>query len=115
MSGAARVENQDPAAQGPGSRSCDDAAGFPILAPVEEQRLANMLSAHFESVWRVGRHMGLSRAQAEENAQETYAIAARKLNDIEAGRERAYLLGVASRLAINARRLASQRIDRAPT
>ena len=74
-----------------------------------------MLSAHFESVWRVARHMGLGSAQAEENAQEEYAIAARKLNDIAPGSERAYLLGVASRLAINTRRLASQRIDRAPT
>jgi RNA polymerase sigma-70 factor (ECF subfamily) len=74
-----------------------------------------MLRAHFDAVWRVGRHMGLHPGQAEENAQEAYAVAARKLSSIEPGRERAYLLGVAARLAINTRRLASQRIERATT
>lgn len=113
MNSAAHLQARDGAGQNRGAAT--DAAAFPVLKPVEEQRLAHMLSAHFESVWRVGRHMGLSSAQAEENAQETYAIAARKLNDIEIGCERAFLLGVASRLAINTRRLASQRIERAPS
>jgi len=112
MSSAARRDTQDGPGQEPGNPA---AGGFPTLEPAQEQRLAHMLSAHFESVWRVGRHMGLSNAEAEENAQETYAIAARKLRDIESGSERAYLLGVASRLAINTRRLASRRIDRAST
>jgi RNA polymerase sigma-70 factor (ECF subfamily) len=113
MNSAAHLQARDAAGQN--RDAATDAAAFPVLKPVEEQRLAHMLSAHFESVWRVGRHMGLSSAQAEENAQEAYAIAARRLNDIESGRERAFLLGVASRLAINTRRLASQRIDRAPS
>jgi RNA polymerase sigma-70 factor (ECF subfamily) len=112
MNSAARQDTRSTEAQSSGAV---DAMAFPMLKPIEEQRLAHLLSAHFESVWRVGMHMGLSSAQAEENAQETYAVAARKLNDIVPGSERAYLLGVASRLAINTRRLASQRIDRAPT
>jgi RNA polymerase sigma-70 factor (ECF subfamily) len=55
--------------------------------------------------------MGLSDAQAEENAQEAYSVAARKLDRIDDGRERAFLLGVAVRLAANVRRRAACRVE----
>ena len=55
--------------------------------------------------------MGLSAAQAEENAQEAYSVVARKLDRINDGRERAYLLGVAVRLAANERRRAASRME----
>jgi RNA polymerase sigma-70 factor (ECF subfamily) len=55
--------------------------------------------------------MGLSNAQAEENAQEAYSVAARKLHRIDDGRERAFLLGVAVRLAVNERRRAACRVE----
>jgi RNA polymerase sigma-70 factor (ECF subfamily) len=70
-----------------------------------------MLNSHFDSVWRAGRRMGLPDAQAEDNAQETFAIAARKLDRVEHGRERAFLLGVAVRLAVNARRRVAERLE----
>ena len=84
-----------------------DIADFPSLTAEQERRLASMLNTHFVSVWRAGRRMGLHNAQAEENAQEVFAVAARKLTCIEPGRERAFLLGVAVRLASNARRKAA--------
>jgi RNA polymerase sigma-70 factor (ECF subfamily) len=77
---------------------------FPSLSAEQERRLASMLNTHFACVWRAGRRMGLAPAQAEENAQETFAVAARKLDRIAKGCERAYLLGVAVRLAGNLRR-----------
>jgi RNA polymerase sigma-70 factor (ECF subfamily) len=70
-----------------------------------------MLTAHFDAVWRAGRRAGLSSPQAEENAQEAFAIGARKLDQIETGRERAFLLGVAVRLANNTRRLLSSQME----
>jgi len=70
-----------------------------------------MLDTHFDSVWRAGRRMGLLNARAEENAQEVFTVAARKLDHIEAGRERAFLLGVAVRLAANARRRMFARLE----
>ncbi|HEY5960126.1 MAG TPA: sigma-70 family RNA polymerase sigma factor [Polyangiaceae bacterium] len=82
---------------------------FPTLTADEEQRLAAMLTMHFASVWRAGRRAGLSEAQAEETAQEAYAIAARRLADIECGCERAYLIAVAMRLALNLRRRSASR------
>jgi RNA polymerase sigma-70 factor (ECF subfamily) len=63
-----------------------------------------MLKAHFGSVWRVGRRLGLSNGQAEEIAQEAYVVAARRLDEISIEHERAYLLAVAVRMAGNARR-----------
>jgi RNA polymerase sigma-70 factor (ECF subfamily) len=81
------------------------------LTREQQQRLARMLKAHFASVWRVGRRMGLSNGQAEEIAQEAYALAARRLDDIGTEQERAYLLGVAVRLAGNARRRMHVRLE----
>lgn len=84
---------------------------FPKLSPTQQYRLATMLTAHFDAVWRAGRRAGLSSPQAEENAQEAFAVCARKLDQIEVGRERAFLLGVAVRLAHNARRLVASQLE----
>lgn len=88
---------------------------FPSLSTEQECRLAALLENHFDSVWRAGRRLALTSAQAEENAQEVFAIAAKKLDRIEEGRERAFLLGVAVRLAANARRRGSTRIEQSST
>jgi len=109
MNSVRRLENRAAIeAQLPGG---GDEPDFPSLTVSQERRLASMLSAHFDSVWRAGRRMGLSAAQAEENAQEAYSVVARKLDRINDGRERAYLLGVAVRLAANERRRAASRME----
>ncbi len=95
----------------PASSPAGEPAPFPSLTREQEQRLARMLKAHFGSVWRVGRRLGLSNGQAEEIAQEVYALAARRLDDIGTEHERAYLLGVAVRLAGNARRRMYVRLE----
>lgn len=89
----------------------DPMSEFPRLTLEQQQRLARMLASHFDVVWRAGRRTGLSSAQAEENAQEAFAVCARKLDLIQVGRERAYLLGVAVRLAQNTRRLVASQLE----
>jgi len=84
---------------------------FPTLNAADEQRLVRMLQTHFSSVWRVGRRMGLTNAQAEENAQEAFILAAQRMSTIADGKERAYLLGAALRLASNARRRLAHRLE----
>ena len=84
---------------------------FPTLNAADEQRLVWMLQTHFSSVWRVGRRMGLTEAQAEENAQEAFVLAAQRMSSIADGKERAYLLGAALRLANNTRRRLSHRLE----
>jgi RNA polymerase sigma-70 factor (ECF subfamily) len=88
-------------------------SSFPVLSATEQSRLAEMLQLHLPCVWRAGRRAGLTNAQAEENAQETFAVAARKLDEIQTGRERAFLLGVALRLASNTRRLVATQVEMA--
>ena len=109
MSDAMRLETSR--ALGTDPHGSSDFADFPSLTAEQEHRLAWMLNAHFASVWRAGRRVGLPNAQAEENAQEAFAIAARKLDRIAQGRERAFLLGVAVRLAANARRRLAMRME----
>ena len=84
---------------------------FPALNAADEQRLVRMLQSHFSSVWRVGRRMGLTNAQAEENAQEAFILAAQRMRSIADGKERAYLLGTALRLASNTRRRLAHRLE----
>lgn len=50
-----------------------------------------LVQEHFAYVWRLLRRMGLSPADADDAAQETFLVGLRKKNQIEAGRERAFL------------------------
>jgi RNA polymerase sigma-70 factor (ECF subfamily) len=82
-------------------------------APLEaaaKLRLAALLRAHFGTVRRFVRRFGVPDAASDDAAQEVFIVAARRLREIEPGGERAYLYGVALRVAANARRaLANQR------
>lgn len=75
----------------------------------DKQRLSQMLTAYFPSVWRLARRMGLSSAQAEEVAQEAFVVASTKLAQIDPALERSYLHGVTLRLTANLRRSAAAR------
>lgn len=63
-----------------------------------------MVASHFDSVWRAVRRLGVREADADDAAQQVFVVAARRLVEIESGRERAYLLGIALRVASDARR-----------
>jgi RNA polymerase sigma-70 factor (ECF subfamily) len=70
----------------------------------EGERLARLLRDEFDGVWRLIRRCGVPEASADDAAQEVFIVASRKLDQIEAGRERRYLYGIAIRVAANARR-----------
>jgi RNA polymerase sigma-70 factor, ECF subfamily len=63
-----------------------------------------LFEAHYPSVWRLLRRFGVPLAQLDDAAQEVFWVAARRFTDIEAGRERAFLYGVALRVASNEHR-----------
>ena len=69
-----------------------------------DTRVARMLVAHFEAVWATLRRLGVARGSVDDAAQEVFIIAARKLAQVEAGRERAFLCGIALGVAANCRR-----------
>jgi RNA polymerase sigma-70 factor (ECF subfamily) len=61
--------------------------------------LRALFEAHYASIWRLLRRLGVRLAHLDDAAQEVFWVAARRLADIEAGREHAFLYGVALRVA----------------
>jgi RNA polymerase sigma-70 factor, ECF subfamily len=76
------------------------------LAPegVGEPSIESLVAVYYGFVWRVLRGLGLSRADADDAAQQVFMIVARKLESIAPGSERSFIYGAALRVANNARR-----------
>jgi RNA polymerase sigma-70 factor (ECF subfamily) len=70
---------------------------------VRDARLRAMVGEHFDAVWRALRRLGVVEASADDAAQEVFLVASRRLDEIVVGRERAYLLGIAVRVAASVR------------
>jgi RNA polymerase sigma-70 factor, ECF subfamily len=68
-----------------------------------------LVFAHFGAVWRALRRFGLSAADADDGAQQVFLGAVERLDQIEPGRERAFLYGVAANVAFKIRRSAARR------
>jgi RNA polymerase sigma-70 factor (ECF subfamily) len=66
-------------------------------------RLRRMVDDHFDGVWRSLKRLGVPEADVDDAVQQVFLVASRKLDRIETGRERCYLLGVALRVASDAR------------
>jgi RNA polymerase sigma-70 factor (ECF subfamily) len=62
-----------------------------------------MVDEHLDAVWRALRRLGVPAEAADDAAQKVFMVAARRLAEIEAGGERPYLLGIAWRVASDAR------------
>jgi len=76
---------------------------------VAARRVAAMFDAHFVAVWRFLRRLGVAPGDVDDYAQEVMLIATRKLAQVEVGKERGFLLGVAYRVASDARRAQANR------
>ena len=77
--------------------------------------LRPLFERHYASVWRLLRRFDVPAAALDDAAQEVFWVAARRLADIRAGSESAFLYGVALRVASNhlrrARHAASDELD----
>ncbi len=71
-----------------------------------------LVETHLNVIWRFLRRLGCSREDADDTTQEVFVTAVRKLDQIEPERERAFLYGVAVRLASRQRRSQTMRIAR---
>ncbi len=84
----------------------------PTVAPLlpfparkeRDEHLRQLVEEHFDFVWRWLRRMGLSSADADDAAQRVFLVASERLEDIRPDAERAFLRGVALRVAGHARR-----------
>jgi RNA polymerase sigma-70 factor (ECF subfamily) len=67
-------------------------------------RLRSIVAEHYASLWRFLRRRGVREADAEDAAQKCLCILARRLDDIEPGKDKPFLFGVALRVAKATRR-----------
>ena len=100
------VLGEPPEADGSGRSSGERPrpGAFAPQTPKQRLRLSAMLRQHFQTVWRTARRLGLSPLKADDAAQEVFITAARKLDQIESGRERRFLISCTVRVAANLRR-----------
>jgi RNA polymerase sigma-70 factor (ECF subfamily) len=73
----------------------------PTSPRIEALDLRSLFERHYASIWRLLRRLGVSAAQLDDAAQEVFWVAARRLSDIEPGREHPFLYGVTLRIAAN--------------
>jgi RNA polymerase sigma-70 factor (ECF subfamily) len=85
------------------------AAGSPSLSKVDEGRLRSVVDAHFDTLWRFLRRLGVAEADVDDAVQEVILVLTRKLESIEIGRERSFVMSTAFRVASDARRRARRR------
>jgi RNA polymerase sigma-70 factor (ECF subfamily) len=63
--------------------------------------LRAIFETYYPSICRLLRRLGVRPAHVDDAAQEVFWVAARRLSDIEPGREHSFLYGVALRVAAN--------------
>jgi RNA polymerase sigma-70 factor, ECF subfamily len=66
---------------------------------VDRVRLESLFNAHHATVWRALRRRGLSPEAAEDATQETFLLAADRLDEIRPESERSFLIATAVRVA----------------
>ncbi len=79
-----------------------------------EARVREMVTEHFDAVWRLLRRLGAPASSVDDAAQQVFIVAARKIDEIESGGERRYLQGIAYRVASEQRRATSRRREEGP-
>jgi RNA polymerase sigma-70 factor, ECF subfamily len=85
------------------------AAPVTTLRGVNESRLRQIVLQHFELLWRFLRRLGLPECDVDDAVQEVVLVVARKLDQVEVGRERSFVLSTAVRVASGFRRSARLR------
>lgn len=72
-------------------------------------QLSQLVRDNFTYVWRLLRRLGLSEADADDAAQQVFIVLSRKIGDVTAGKERAFLYGTAVKIAWRSRRTLERR------
>lgn len=89
-----------------------------------QARLRAVVEEYFSDVWRFLRHLGVPESSVDDAAQDVFVVAARRIHEIQAGRERSFLFGTAYNVAQSSRRRlfradpdedVERAVDRAPT
>ena len=73
-------------------------------AVARETRVRSLVDQHFSFVWRYLRGLGVPSAEVDDAAQQVFMVASGKIDAIQQGAERSFLVGTARGVAANARR-----------
>ena len=93
-----------------------DAVVRPVAhVPAHSADLKALFQRNYASVWRLLRRFGVPAAELDDQAQEVFWVAARRLADLQPGRETAFLYGVVVRVASNVVRRGKSPAHTAPT
>jgi RNA polymerase sigma-70 factor (ECF subfamily) len=79
----------------------------PQVVPMEDTRRARLERAfeqHSSFIWRSVRRLGLSIDESNDATQQAFLIAARRIDEIEPGKERSFLFQTARRIVLRVRR-----------
>jgi RNA polymerase sigma-70 factor (ECF subfamily) len=79
------------------------------LSRVDEARLRAVVDAHFDTLWRFLRRLGVAEADVDDAVQEVILVLTRKLDSIEVGKERSFVMSTAFRVASDVRRRTRRR------
>lgn len=74
-----------------------------------ERRFVALVDAHLDAIYRTARRLGARDGDIEDVVQEVLVVLARRLDDIETGKERAFALGTTARVVAGFRRQARRR------
>ena len=80
-----------------------------LLPSDRDARLRAMVDEHLNSVARTLRHAGVPSSDLDDEIQRTFIVAARRIDDVQVGAERSFLIQVAQNLAWHARRKMARR------
>jgi len=72
---------------------------LPVADAAAALELRTLFATHYASIWRLLRRLGVPVAQVDDSVQEVFWVVARKLAQIDPGKQQAFLYGVALRVA----------------
>jgi RNA polymerase sigma-70 factor, ECF subfamily len=89
--------------------SLDSPLSTPTRFDVDEARLGRVVTDCFEPTWRFLRRLGVPESDVDDAIQEVILVLARKLQQVEAGKERSFMMSTAYRVASDLRKKAKRR------
>jgi RNA polymerase sigma-70 factor (ECF subfamily) len=72
-------------------------------------RFTELVQRELAPLWRFLRRLGLSEAEADDGAQQVFIVVSRRLDEIEAGRERAFVFSTALNVSAKIHRSRARR------
>jgi len=95
--------------RGPPGQGDEAASSRSVIDDASARRFEAMVNANFQPVWRALFHLGVASADLDDAVQQVFCAALGKVTSIREVTERAWLMGVALRVAFRFRRTYARR------